>query len=136
MFRLIILLVFSYSDFAFASDHDRHPGTLSIDQAVPRSFEFQCDHDDNVDAEASDFEIMDYVLMSAPNGERRALVTLRNKARGQRLLQRRHIVAVLGNCRYRFPRSVEARFAAEEELTVNLDFGVLRFPILQLRSSN
>ncbi|WP_333608650.1 hypothetical protein [Arsukibacterium sp.] len=73
--------------------------------------------------------------MAANNGERVALVTLRNGASGQRIFNQEHIVAVLGDCSRMLPIAFELRLNAREQRSIQIHFGQQQQPVLQLLSA-
>lgn len=93
-----------------------------------------CEREDALVPDKHSFQLVDYVLMSSDRGERFALVTLKNQSTGQRILSQNHLVAVMGNCQARRPLPIEKRFAGAETLTIRLNFGLSKFPILKIQA--
>jgi hypothetical protein len=97
-----------------AKDKDEGPDeALTIDRTSVNPAELNFPNDDNTFPKISDFEVLNFVLMSTYNGERWATVTLRNKANGSRKLQR-------------------DRFEGKEVLSFTLSFGQSKFPVLSV----
>ena len=97
--------------------------------------ELNCERDKHITPKRSALILENYALMAANNGERVALVTLRNGASGQRIYNQEHIVAVLGDCSRVLPHAFELRLDAREQRSLQIYFGVQQQPVLQLLSS-
>jgi hypothetical protein len=116
-----------------AKDKDEGPDeALTIDRTSVNPAELNFPNDDNTFPKISDFEVLNFVLMSTYNGERWATVTLRNKANGSRKLQRDHIMALFADGRRRAPANFNHRFEGKEVLSFTLSFGQSKFPVLSV----
>ncbi|HBC58369.1 MAG TPA: hypothetical protein DCZ03_14510 [Gammaproteobacteria bacterium] len=87
---------------------------------------------DGATADASNFEIKDYLLLSNGLGERRAVVTLINTATGQRILEGRQISARFANGDSRNAIGLSQKFSSQEHLTLNINFGRHIYPIMSI----
>lgn len=96
--------------------------------------ELNCERDKHITPKRSALILENYALMAANNGERVALVTLRNSASGQRIYNQEHIVAVLGDCSRVLPNAFELRLDAHEQRSLQIYFGKQQQPVLQLLS--
>ena len=114
-------------------DRDR---VLTIDRTVINSSQIQFPNEKNINPKPSSFEVINYVLMSSPIGERWATVTLHNKASGSRKFDSGQIMALLANGSRVKPHSYSYRFEGDETLTFSLNFGVSKFPLLEVYTSN
>ncbi|WP_240225024.1 hypothetical protein [Rheinheimera hassiensis] len=94
--------------------------------------ELNCERDKHITPKRSALILENYALMAANNGERVALVTLRNGASGQRIYNQEHIVAVLGDCSRVLPNAFELRLDAREQRSLQIYFGKQQQPVLQL----
>lgn len=111
--------------------------TDSVLHFTPTPFKdvtLNCEHDKHITPKRSALVLDNYALMAANNGERVALVTLRNGATGTRIYNQEHIVAVLGDCSRILPRAFEIRLEAQEQRSLQIYFGKQLQPVLQLLS--
>ena len=106
--------------------------TLRFENSPFKDSPLYCEERHDIVPAKNEFELLNYVLMSSDYGERYALVTLRNQSGGQRIFTQDHVVAILGDCQRIRPLPVEKRFASTETLTLRLNFGISKFPILKL----
>lgn len=81
---------------------------------------------------ANDLELIETAPMSNELGERWVLITLRNKASGQRLFQNENIVATFANGEQAYAKDLNETLKARESLTKTVFFGRHRFPIIRL----
>ena len=108
---------------------------LNYDARPPLKQPPRFDRDDALTVNRSDFQVLDYQLMSSEQGERWAVVTVRNTATGQRLLSEKMLVAEFANGERRYPLVMEGKVAGGAVLTRTVTFGYSRFPILRLIGS-
>ena len=106
--------------------------SLKFENLPFKNAEINCDNDDRLDPKSNDFELHDYAVMSSELGERFALLMIKNTSSGQRILNQEHIVAIFGNCERKLPNTFEQKFSSGESLTVTVNFGLNRFPIVKL----
>ena len=133
---LTLALVAGLGGFT-AQASDRVPsGSLSIDRTVIGSSELQFANDKNIYPKASDFQVLNYVLMSSNTGERWATLTLRNTADGSRQFASDHIMALFANGKRHKPSHVKRSFKAGQILTFSLNFGSNKFPLLEIYTRN
>lgn len=121
----------SVSGMAWAESLNPH-ATLRFENSPFKDSPLYCEERHDIVPAKNEFELLNYVLMSSDYGERYALVTLRNRSGGQRIFTQDHVVAILGDCQRLRPLPVEKRFASTETLTLRLNFGISKFPILKL----
>jgi hypothetical protein len=100
-----------------------------------KGVELNCERDKHITPKQGDLILENYALMAANNGERVALVTLRNGASGQRIFNQEHIVAVLGDCSRMLPIAFEVRLGGREQRSIQIHFGQQQQPVLQLLSA-
>lgn len=106
--------------------------TLQFEMTPYKNSEVFCENDERIHPAANDFELVDYHLMSSELGERLVLATIKNTSSGLRILKKEYAVAILGDCSRIFPAELERKFQGKETLTVQLDFGVLKYPVLKV----
>ena len=116
--------------------HNDDNEVLSVDRMVLGSHDMQFPNDDNIHPKTSSFEVVNYILMSSPDGERWATVTLRNLSSGSRKLQSDHIMALFADGSRTAPTMVKRSFAANETISFILSFGQSKFPVLSVFTRN
>jgi len=131
---LRIILVFSLflSPVCFSAGSD----ALSVDRFISQDVDTFFPNDDEVFPQESDFEIINYLLMSSESGERQALVTLKNTSVGNRIFKNSQILALFADGRRRMPLTNTHDFEGREIVSLILSFGVSRFPILEIYTKN
>lgn len=132
MFRILFVLMFLFVSVSKAADSD----ALSVDRFIPDDVETSFPNDKELFPQESDFEVINYLLMSSESGERQALVTLKNLSAGSRIFKNEQILALFADGRRRTPLTTTQSFEGHETLSVILSFGVSRFPILEVYTKN
>lgn len=107
---------------------------LSIDRVVPQNFDLAFPNEFNNQPDLSDFKINSFALMSNEAGERWAVVTLTNLASGKRSLTQKHIMAIVANGERIAPLEFLQSFNADETLSLTINFGESKFPLLSVYS--
>ena len=125
---------------ALASAQDRglveRGGVLTIDPPIPSISETAFPNNDNRHPDQSDFKVLTYVTMSSERGERWVTLTVENNSSGQRFLQADHIMAIFADGSRKHPNPVKIKFEGKEKQSLNLNFGLNKFPILSVYSSS
>ncbi|QDP01028.1 hypothetical protein [Thalassotalea sp. PS06] len=93
-------------------------------------------NDENIVPQISDFGVLNNVLMSNEAGERWAVVTFTNLATGKRSLNQKHVMALLANGERIVPYEFSEDFEGGETLSLTLNFGENKFPLLQVYTRN
>ncbi|WP_105169889.1 hypothetical protein [Pseudoalteromonas sp. T1lg23B] len=85
----------------------------------------------------SDFSVQGYYPMSTEQGDRAALITLKNVASGKRFLQAEHVMAVLADGTRHTPVTTVNKQALEglQTVTLTLEFGRHDYPIVSVYTS-
>ncbi len=109
---------------------------LSVDRSITRNLQLSFPNDDNIYPSKSDFEIINYVLMSSESGERWATITLKNSSSGNRSLEQQHIMALFANGERKSPKSFPLSFKGNEVQTFTVSFGESKFPVLAVYTSS
>ena len=91
---------------------------------------------DDVLPDKSQIRILSYFLLSSKSGERWATVTFENLSSGQRILEKDDITAIFANGEKKPPINLKQKFSGNQKITLNLNFGVNKFPILSLYTRN
>ncbi|NMP16326.1 hypothetical protein [Thalassotalea sp. Y01] len=126
----ILLCFLSFSALTIESD------TLTVDRAVNADIELAFANDRGIEPTLSDFELLNYVIMSNEAGERYAVVTLKNLASGSRQLESKHLLALFANGERKQPSDFKLNFDANETQSLTISFGENKFPILAISSNS
>ncbi|WP_152390054.1 hypothetical protein [Azotobacter salinestris] len=130
MFAVLMMILFSGCVFAFDNEKDK---SIRFEETPLKNADIHCDNDDDLLPERNDFELIDYSVMSNEQGERFALVTIKNKSSGQRFFVNNDLVALLGNCSRVLAHEFEPyRLNGGEQITKQIYFGFQRYPIVKL----
>jgi hypothetical protein len=108
---------------------------LLFDENTPKFENFYLDikEYERLKPRPNDFELIEFAPMSNKRGERWAMVTVRNTAKGRRFLKREYIVATFANKHQAYPSaSLDDEIEGEESLTITIPFGTYKFPIVLL----
>ncbi|WP_076538038.1 hypothetical protein [Shewanella sp. UCD-KL21] len=127
--RYVFLLLVCFSSWAIAEEE-----ILTVDRSVSGSFQSSFPNDQKIFADISAFQILNCVLMSNDKGERWAVITVNNTANGQRTLNQKHLLALFANGDRIVPAAFTAKFDSNEILSITINFGEYKFPILEVYS--
>jgi len=107
---------------------------LLFDENTPafKNYYFDIDEHDRLKPWSNDFELIEFAPMSNKQGERWAMVTVRNTAAGRRFLKRDYLVATFANAHQANPSALNEEVDAGETFTATVPFGVYKFPIVML----
>lgn len=107
---------------------------LTVDRVVSTNIELSFPNDKNLKAKSSDFELVNYVIMSNEIGERWAVLTLTNTSSGNRMLKHDHIMALFADGERKNPLPLKLNFEGKETQSITVSFGENKFPILSVNS--
>ena len=107
---------------------------LTLDRVVPNNFELAFPNDDNIEPVLSDFKVKNAILMSNELGERFAVVTIENRSSGSRNLNQKHLMAQVSNGERISPQAFSQTFNGGETLSLTINFGENKFPLLNVYS--
>ncbi|MBV1908094.1 MAG: hypothetical protein KUG78_02170 [Kangiellaceae bacterium] len=130
--KIISLLILGVISSLVIAEEER---VLSVDRSVSSNLNLEFPNENKIAPQASDFQVVNYVLMSSDDGERWAAVTLSNLSAGSRTFENEHLLALFANGSRRPPNVGKLNFFGGEMQTITLSFGKSRFPILQIYSS-
>ena len=122
----LILLSFSI--------HADETETLIVDRVVSSNIELAFPNDKNIKAKSSDFQLVNYVVMSNEIGERWAVITLNNTSTGSRVLISEHLMALFANGERVSPLAFKLSFEGNETQSITVSFGENKFPILAIKT--
>ncbi len=124
----LTLLLFSLGALAAEIPKDE---VLTFDDPIPGSLYIEFTDADELLPKIGDFKIISSLFMSNQLGERWATLTVLNQSSSQRLLDRKHIVALFADGEKRHPIEIEHTFYGKEQITLTINFGKSKFPILR-----
>ena len=109
---------------------------LTIDSVLPSNMELAFPNNANIYPDISDFKVLNAVLMSNENGERWAMITIKNQSSGRRTLTQKHLLALTANGQRIAPMKLSESFDGGETLSLTLAFGENKFPLLNVYTRN
>ena len=128
--RLATSLVFlSLSSYAIDND------VLTVDRSVSKNIQLSFPNEQNIKPKESDFEVLNYVLMSSETGERWSVITIENTASGNRSLEHSHIMGLFADGSRFVPQENKLQFEGGEVQSITVSFGEYKFPILAIYTS-
>jgi hypothetical protein len=107
---------------------------LTVDRVVSTNLELAFPNDKNLRPKPSDFELVNYVIMSNELGERWAVLTLTNNSAGNRTLEQDHLMALFADGERKNPLELKLNFEGRETQSITVSFGESKFPILSISS--
>jgi hypothetical protein len=109
---------------------------LSVERSVSTNIQLSFANENNIMPKKGDFKIVNFVLMSNEIGERWGVITLTNLATGNRTLDQDHILGLFADGSRTSPLEYKLNFEGKETQSITVSFGVYKFPILSIYSSN
>lgn len=109
---------------------------LTVDRTVSKSIQLSFPNDNNIRPKKGDFQIINYVLMSNEVGERWSVITLSNLSAGNRDFSHDHLIGLFADGSRLSPLEYKLNFEGHETQSITVSFGVHKFPILSIYSSN
>lgn len=132
MFKFIFPVVMLFSWAVQAQDTE----VLTVDRSVSNNIHLSFPNDNNIKPKKGDFEVVNYVLMSNDVGERWSVITLTNLSSGNRDLEHDHLIALFADGTRISPHEYKLGFKGNETQSFTVSFGMHKFPILSIYSSN
>ncbi len=130
--KSVFTILFLYTFSIQANENE----ILNVDRSVTGNIQLSFSNDNNIKPKESDFEVLNYVLMSNKIGERYAVITLRNTSSGNRVLENKHLMALFADGNRKIPTELKLNFEGNETQSITASFGGSKFPILTVYSSN
>lgn len=118
----------------FSSAVQANRDALWIDTSVPVDIELAFPNRTDIQPDVSEFSVLNFVPMSNELGERWVVLTIHNQASGSRTLEHKHIMALLADGTRVLPEKMSQRFLANEVLSLVVNFGESKFPLLDVYS--
>ncbi|MBV2092912.1 MAG: hypothetical protein KUF72_18685 [Candidatus Thiodiazotropha sp. (ex Ctena orbiculata)] len=132
IFSLLLLML----SLAVQSEEIPENEVLTFDDPIPGSLYLEFADADDLLPKIGDFKIISSLFMSNQLGERWATLTILNQSSSQRLLDRHYIVALFADGEKRNPIDIEHTFYGKEQITLTINFGKSKFPILRTEVRN
>ncbi|GEA10249.1 hypothetical protein [Alteromonas sp. KUL49] len=129
MFKWMFILLSLVSVNALADNE-----SLSIETRLPAGFELAFPNESNIQPEISDFTVLNFVPMSNEEGERWVVITVTNTASGRRTLNQNHLMALVADGSRIHPQALSQSVLANETLSIVINFGMSKFPLLNVYS--
>ncbi|WP_028863279.1 hypothetical protein [Psychromonas aquimarina] len=132
MFKFIAVVILIFSSAVQTAEMD----VLSVDRAAAAdNIHLSFANEQKIYPKQGDFAVNNYVLMSNEKGERWAVITVTNLSSGSRTLEHNHLMALFANGDRGTPVAYQEHFAGNETQSITVSFGVSKFPILSVYSS-
>jgi hypothetical protein len=132
MFKYLLPALLLIPSFTYAEAVD----VLTVDRTVSKSIQLSFPNDNNIKPKKGDFQIINYVLMSNEVGERWSVITLTNLSSGNREFRHDHLLGLFADGSRISPLEYKLNFAGQETQSITVSFGVHKFPVLSIYSSN
>lgn len=108
--------------------------TLTVDRVISSNIALSFPNEENITPRESEFELLNYVVMSNDLGERWAVITINNLSSGRRTLESQHVMALFANGERSFPLALKLPFEGGETQSITVSFGENKFPILSINT--
>lgn len=105
---------------------------LMIDQMPDKSVQLAFPNERNIQPKAGDFIVLNYVPMSSEDGDRWAIVTLKNTSSGSRIFESQYLIGLFADGERRAPSEYKQSLNGSEIVSVTLAFGRHKFPLLSV----
>lgn len=129
MYRRILISSLLLSCISYADEQ-----ALSIEAKLPGKFELAYPNESGVFPDISEFEVLNFAPMSNEKGERWVVITINNLASGRRTLSHKHLLALMADGSRIHPVETSQSFQANETLSIVINFGESKFPLLDVYS--
>jgi hypothetical protein len=132
VYKAIFSVLFLFTCTTFANEKE----VLTVDRVITHNIELAFDNDKNEKPKLSEFELVNYIVMSNDLGERWAVVTVINQASGNRILENDHLMALFANGERATPAHLKVNFDANETKSLTISFGENKFPLLSISAGS
>jgi len=133
-FSIIILFISSitFIGISEASQENAENNVLTPDESIIGGDLIEFPNDSRIYPDKSDFKILNSIIMSNLKGERWATITVTNQAQGKRTLNQDQVLALFADGTRRFPLTFTQEFKSEQTVSLIINFGTNKFPILKI----
>lgn len=105
---------------------------LMIDQMPDKSVQLAFPNERNIQPKSGDFTVLNYVPMSSEDGDRWAIVTLKNTSSGSRIFESQYLIGLFADGERRAPLEYKQTLNGGETVSITLAFGRHKFPLLSV----
>lgn len=105
---------------------------LMIDQMPDKNVQLAFPNEANIQPKSGDFSVISYVPMSSEDGDRWAIVTLKNTSSGSRILESQYLIGLFADGARRTPLEYKQTLNGGETVSITLAFGRHKFPLLSV----
>lgn len=105
---------------------------LMVDQSIDGQVELAFPNERNIQPRPGNFQVVNYVPMSSEDGERWAIVTLKNVSSGSRIFESHYLIGLFADGDRREPLAHKQTLEGGEVVSVTLAFGRSKFPLLSV----
>lgn len=103
---------------------------LMVDQSIDSQVKLAFPNDRNIEPRPGNFQVVNFVPMSSEEGERWAIVTLKNASSGSRIFESHYLIGLFADGDRREPLAYKQTLEGGEVVSVTLAFGRHKFPLL------
>lgn len=116
----------------FAAQASAQNDVLMIDQSIGTDVKLAFPNERNIQPRSSTFQVVSYVPMSSEQGERWAIVTLKNTSSGSRIFESQYLLGLFADGDRREPETFKQTLSGNEVVSLTLSFGRHKFPLLNV----
>ncbi len=116
----------------YASHVSAQNDVLMIDQSIGTDVKLAFPNERNIQPRSSAFQVVSYVPMSSEQGERWAIVTLKNTSSGSRIFESQYLLGLFADGDRREPETFKQTLTGNEVVSLTLSFGRHKFPLLNV----
>jgi hypothetical protein len=124
--------VWPFLFLVFAAHVSAQTDVLMIDQSIGSDVKLAFPNERNIQPRSSPFQVVSYVPMSSEQGERWAIVTLKNTSSGSRIFESQYLLGLFADGDRREPQIFKQTFDGHEVVSLTLSFGRHKFPLLNV----
>jgi hypothetical protein len=129
--KAILGTIFCFGSITFGSAMAAET-VLMIDQMPDKSVQLAFPNETNIQPKPGDFTVINYVPMSSEDGDRWAIVTLKNASSGSRIFESQYLMGLFADGERRAPLEYKQTLNGSETVSVTLAFGRHKFPLLSV----
>lgn len=105
---------------------------LMVDQSIDSQVKLAFPNDRNIQPRPGNFQVVNFVPMSSEEGERWAIVTLKNASSGSRIFENHYLIGLFADGDRREPLAYKQTLEGGEVVSITLAFGRHKFPLLNV----
>lgn len=124
--------VWPFIFLVFAAHASAQNDVLMIDQSIGADVKLAFPNERDIQPRSSTFQVVSYVPMSSEQGERWAIVTLKNTSSGSRIFESQYLLGLFADGDRREPQAFKRTLDGHEVVSLTLSFGRHKFPLLNV----